>query len=272
MQRLKHARKLRRRHAPMHLPALPLDEGAIPALSPFPGGKPLTEHEHKLAEDLHDWILGGQDGIVSTLGTILAIAAITSNRFVVLAAGLAALLAEVISMSTVAYTSVKASRSYYESEREEQRRLIRENPYLQREVLIDAYERRGMGRTDAHRVVTELTKDEKVWLEMLMEEHLHLYTPENATPARSAMIVGTAAMVGSLIPLLPFFFLGGMTAAYAATTISVLALFGAGAVSAVLTVGNWKLRGLEMAAIGMAAALAGFGIGWLIMRAGQAVI
>lgn len=266
-------------HAPVadtahhFLPALPQlsDSESLASPSPFPGGKPLTEHEHKLAEDLHDWILGGQDGIVNTLGVILAIAVITPNKYIVLAAGLAALFAETISMSTVAYTSVKASRSYYESECEEQRNLIKENPYLQREVLIDAYERKGLSRTDAHRIVTELTKDERVWLEMLMEEHLHLYAPDAISPLRSALIVGTSATVGSLIPLLPFFFAGGTTAIMWSAITSVIILFCAGALSAKITIGNWKARGFEMALIGSIAAIAGSGIGWLLIKSGVSV-
>lgn len=262
---------LPKEHSP--LPELPLlaNSEAMSAPSLFPGGKPLTEHEHKLAEDLHDWILGGQDGIVNTLGVILAIAVITPNKYIVLAAGLAALFAETISMSTVAYTSVKASRSYYESEREEQRALIKENPYLQREVLIDAYERKGLSRSDAHRIVTELTKDEKIWLEMLMEEHLHLYAPDSISPLRSALIVGTSATVGSLIPLLPFFFAGGTTAIVWSAATSVSILFCAGALSAKITIGNWKTRGFEMALIGSIAAVAGSGIGWLLIKSGVSV-
>ena len=60
-------------------------------------------------------------------------------------------------MAAVAYTSVKASKLYYDSERHRLSKAIQENPVLQREILIDIYERKGLTRADAHRIVTELT-------------------------------------------------------------------------------------------------------------------
>ncbi len=249
---------------PYALPILP-EDGSVAAdpPSPFPGGKPLAEREHKLAEDLHDWILGGQDGLVNELGTMLGLAAVTADKTILVAGGLASMLAEAISLAAVAYTSTRASIAYYESERAEQERLIVENPHLQREVLIDAYARRGLSRADAVRIVAELTHDRKVWLEMLMEEHLHLYPLGDAKPLHSALIVGIASTLGCLIALLPFFFLERSGAVIVSLVGSTLLLFGGGAISAKLTIGDWKRRGLEIASIGLVAALAGFGIGWL---------
>ena len=255
----------RQRGNPPLPPPIP-EEMTTDSPSPFAGGKPLTEHEHKLAEDLHDLILGGQDGIVNVLGSILGIAAVTQNKTILIAGGLAGLFAEAISMAAVAFTSTRASVAYYERERADQAKTIEENPYLAREVLIDAYERKGFKRVDAHRIVTELTHDKGIWLEMLMEEHLHLYRPEAAKPLHSAAVVGIAATVGSAIPLIPFFFLAGYSAILVSILISGLTLFGAGAFGAKLTVGDWKTRGLEIAGIGMVSALVGFGIGLLFTK------
>src|SRR4051794_12144431 len=103
---LYHARTMRRvvraKHAESQvLPSLP-DISAAP--SPLLGGKPL-EKSHSLAEDLHDWILGGQDGLVNVLGSILGVAIVTSNKYIIIVAGLASICAESISMAAVAYTS-----------------------------------------------------------------------------------------------------------------------------------------------------------------------
>jgi len=242
---------------------LPEDDAASEPLSPFAGGKPITESAHNLAEDLHDWILGGQDGLVNVLGTILGIAVVTSDKTILIVGGLAAAFAEAISISAVAFTSVKASISYYDSELFRQRIHIRENPELARAVLVDAYERKGLKRHDAHRIVTELTHDENVWLEMIMSEHLHMHKPESMNPLRSATIVGVSATFGSLIPLIPFFFLIGYNAIFTSLLVSAVILFIGGAASAKLTIGNWKVRGLEMATIGIIAAVVGFGIGLL---------
>jgi VIT1/CCC1 family predicted Fe2+/Mn2+ transporter len=255
----------------IELPALPeqpvesinTGEAAI-STSPIAGGQPL-QRKHSFAEDLHDWILGGQDGLVNVLGSLMGVAIVTTQKEIVLVAGLASLCAESISMAAVAYTSVKASHSYYHSEHYAQRKLIEENPVLQREILIDIYEHKGLSRADAQRVVAELTKDKAVWLQTMMEEHLHMAAPEETGPAHSAIVVGLASLLGSAIPLLPFFFLSGIPAILWSSGISVTALFGLGAMGAKLTIGDWKARGVELALIGGTAAAVSVLIGWVFV-------
>jgi vacuolar iron transporter family protein len=266
--RVEAKRRTRRLQQKLELPAFPdqpmqqinAGEAAL-APDPIPGVQPL-QRKHTFAEDLHDWILGGQDGMVNVLGSILGVAVVTTEKNIILVAGLASLAAESISMAAVAYTSVKASNSYFESEREAQRRAIGENPVLQREILIDIYERKGLSRADAQRVVSELTKDKNVWLEAIMEEHLHMSAPEETGPMHSAFVVGFASLLGSIIPIIPFFFLTGTSAIWTSCATSVMALFGLGAIGAKLTIGDWKKRGLELALIGAAAAAVSFLIGW----------
>lgn len=245
---------------PHQLPSS-FNEVSMPESSPIVGVP--AQRNNAFAEDVHDWVLGGQDGIVNVLGSILGVAIVTSDRTIVLVAGIASLLAESISMAAVAYTSVRASHSYYHSERALQRTAIRENPTLQREILIDIYERKGLSRNDSHRIVTELTKDEDIWLETMMEAHLRMYPPEESGPTHSALVVGFAAVFGSLIPLLPFLFLPVSTAIIVTCIVSPLALFIAGAITAKLTIGDWKARGLELMFIGGLAAAVSFGIGLL---------
>jgi vacuolar iron transporter family protein len=247
----------------MELPQI--TEAEITEITPYSplGGSEPEQRKHTLAEDLHDWILGGQDGLVNVLGSILGVAIVTQNRYIIIVAGLAALAAESISMAAVAYTSVKTGHLYYHSQREACRKAIEENPILQREILIDIYMHKGLTRSDAHRIVTELTKTKDVWTEALMEEHLRLFKPEEGGPLRSSMIVGFASLIGSMVPLLPFFFATGAHAIIASCAFSIAFLFGAGAASAKLTIGDWRKRGTELALIGMAAAAASFTIGFV---------
>ena len=260
------SRRLERGLAPAPRELPPLPDAAPPQTSPFPGGQAITQNEHRIAEDLHDWVLGGQDGIVNLLGTMLGVAVVTRNPTILIVTGLASAAAESLSMAAVAFTSMRASQSFYESERERQRQLIEDNPILQREILIDAYERRGLARHEATQIVTDFTKDKSVWLEMLMEEHLHLYSSERVKPWRSALIVGAASVIGSLIPVIPFFFTVGYQAIAWSLGLSAIVLFGGGALGAVVTIGDWRKRGLELVVIGMVAAIAGFGIGMLFTR------
>jgi len=59
------------------------------------------------AENVHDIMFGSMDGMISTLAVISGVAGATSNNFIVLVAGLSALLAEAISMGFSSYMSDK---------------------------------------------------------------------------------------------------------------------------------------------------------------------
>mgnify|MGYP001558514151 CR=1 FL=1 len=217
-----------------------------------------------LASELKNIILGGQDGLVNVFGLTLGVAAGTNDTKAILIAGLAGTFAESISMAAVAYTSTKASSHYYESEKERELREIHSVPTLERKEVRDIYAKKGFRGKLLADIVKHITSKKKVWLQTMMSEELGLTTNGHDHPLRSAIIVGASAVVGSLIPIVPFFFLSPAAAIPYVSVICTLALFAAGAASAKITVGSWWKRGIEMAVIGMAAAATGYVIGaWL---------
>lgn len=155
---------------------------------------------------IRDVILGGQDGLVNVFGVVLAVAAATQSKYIILISGLAATFAESISMAAVAYTSGRAGEEYYRKKRR-----------------------------------------------VIAEEFEH--------PVRDAFVVGVAAIVGSFIPLLPFMFLSVQNAFWSTIIISTLVLFVSGAIKAKYTGANPFRSAVEMAAVGMTAAIAGYLIG-----------
>jgi len=74
-----------------------------------------------------------------------------------------------------------------------------------------------------------------------------------------------AAIIGSLIPLLPFLVLPVATSIWVALALSAVVLFAVGAYKARVTVGRPSRSGLEMAVIGTVSALVGYAVG-LVLR------
>lgn len=213
---------------------------------------------------LRQVVLGGQDGLVNVLGVLLGVAVATNDARVVLVAGIAATFAESISMAAVAYTSSKAAKSHYDSELAREKKEIREIPEAEVDEIRDIYRKRGFKGKLLEQVVKQITSNEKVWLEVMMSEELSLTESAKVNPAMETAVVGFSSLLGSLIPLLPFFFLPAGHAIPLAVALSVVALFAAGAYGAKLTIGSWWKKGVELAAVGMLAALAGFAIGSLL--------
>lgn len=228
------------------------------------------ETKNKTGELLSDIILGGQDGLVNTLGVILGIAAASSDLRIVVAGGLAGAIAEAISMGAVGFTSKLAERDFYLKEKQREEYEIENMPTEEEQEIRDIYEKKGFQGELLESVVKVLTSDRKVWLNTMMQEELNLTPIRDGQPASSAILIGISSFVGALIPLIPFLifyfakisFDGSVFAAiYISLAVCALALFIVGAVKARLTIGVWYKSGLQMLVIGIVSALFGYFVG-----------
>jgi len=219
---------------------------------------------HRGISSFSDIILGGQDGIVNVLGIILGIAAATGDVRIVIVAGLAATFAESVSMAAVAYTSTLADADYYESEREREYRHIQEVPVIEKDEIREIYKRKGFKGELLEQIVDTITENKDVWVAVMMAEEHRLSPISRKGALRSALIVGMSAIVGSLIPIIPFLFLPITTSMWVSVLITALTLFVVGAYKAHIYVGSPGKSGLEMAAIGTISALVGYLVGVLL--------
>jgi predicted membrane protein (TIGR00267 family) len=210
---------------------------------------------------LSDVILGGQDGLVNVLGVILGVAAATSDVRIVVAAGLAATFAESISMGAVAYTSTLAENDLYHSEREREYRHIHLAPDVEVEEIRGIYRQKGFEGETLEKIVEVITSNPDVWVNVMMAEEFQLTPPDKSKAIRSALLVGFSALIGSIIPLFPFFFWNVNLSIGLSIIIAALTLFTVGVYKARVTVGKPFRSGMEMAVIGTVSALAGYVVG-----------
>lgn len=212
---------------------------------------------------LADVILGGQDGLVNVLGVILGVAAATGDARIIIAAGLAATFAESVSMGAVAYTSMRARADFYLSELAREKREMEEVPDIEREEIREIYRKKGFRGKLLEQIVEKITSDERVWLDTMMKEELGLEPIDMGQVIRSSIVVFVSAMVGSFIPLAPFFFFTVGSAIVVSLIVSAATLFLVGFYKAKKMVGKPFRSGLELLIIGMLAALIGYAIGFL---------
>ncbi len=219
-------------------------------------------HAHNF--NLPEIILGGQDGLVNVLGVILGVAAATSELKIVIVAGLAAAFAESISMGAVAYTSRLAEADFYQSEYEREQWEIENVPEGEREEIKVLYQTYGFSGKLLDEIVQTITADKNLWLKVMMEQELKLEKIERKDALPAGIIVGVSAIIGSFIPLTPFFLLPINTAIWLSLAVSAITLFYVGYYKAKKTIGRKFIRsGFEMLVIGMVSALVGYLIGSL---------
>jgi predicted membrane protein (TIGR00267 family) len=99
---------------------------------------------------------------------------------------------------------------------------------------------------------------------MMAEEH-QLAPIDRSHAIRAALVVGISAVLGSLVPLIPFVFLPVSTSMWSSVLVTAMVLFAIGAYKARVTVGRPMRSGGEMALIGTVSALAGYLVG-IILR------
>jgi predicted membrane protein (TIGR00267 family) len=214
---------------------------------------------------LRDMILGGQDGLVNVLGIILGIAIATTDIRIVIIAGIVAAFAESVSMAAVAYTSTKAAKDYYKSEYEREKYEIENMPEFEKKEIREIYYKKGFRGKLLNDVVKKITSNKKIWLETMMTEELMLPTDAKENPVKSAAVVGFSAFIGSLIPLIPFFFYPApIIGMISSLVLSIIVLFAAGYAKGKITIGKAGRSGAEMAIIGISSAIAGYIIGYLL--------
>jgi len=207
-------------------------------------------------------ILGGQDGVVNVLGIVLGVATATNSTHLILLAGLAATFAESISMAAVAYTSTRAEAEHYQSEVRREIGEMEKTPEREREEIALVYRGKGFSGKLLNQVVDKICSNKKVWLETMMREELHLENPEEImSPFWQGILVGVSAIIGSFVPITPFFFLPVSTAISVSLSASLGLLFLAGAYKSHLTSGRWLRGGMELMIIGGTAASAGYIVG-----------
>ncbi len=221
---------------------------------------------HSAYNYLSNFILGCQDGLVNVLGILLGLTAATSDVKLIFVGALAALGAESISMGAVAYTSTLSRRKQYLKEVNREKTEIKEVPHLERKEVRDVFQRWGYEGEELENVTNLIASRPKAWVEFMMSHELRLQPVDASEPRRSFLVVLTSAVVGSIIPLVPYFLVGKdlFEGAAGSVMVSGVALFIIGYYEARTTVGSLGKIGLQMTAIGLAAGLAGFLIGHFI--------
>ncbi len=212
-------------------------------------------------------VLGANDGIISTAGLVVGVAAATADRVAIMTAGVAGLVAGAVSMALGEYVSVSSQRDTEEALIAFEKAELLADPDGELAELAAAYQAKGLSADTAHQVAVELTKSDPIRAHLEVEYGLDADELANAWHAAVASAV--AFTVGAALPLLAVV-LAPEAIRIPVTFVAVLvALVVTGTVSAQF--GNARrARAVGRLVIGGALAMAAtFGIGALL---GQTVV
>ena len=207
-------------------------------------------------------VLGANDGIVSTAGIVVGVAAATAERSPIFTAGIAGLVAGAVSMALGEYVSVSTQRDTEKALLSKERRELREDPAAELDELAALYEAKGLSVATARTVAEELTAGDAFAAHAEIE--LGITPGELTNPWQAALSSAVSFTVGALLPLVAIL-LPPTAWRVPVTVITVLlALVLTGGASAVLG-GAPKQRAVLRNVVGGGLALAiTYGIGRLV--------
>lgn len=222
-------------------------------------------HRLGVANTLRASVLGANDGLLSNFSLIMGVAGAQLSRTTVLITGLSGLLAGAGSMALGEWISVQSSREYEEHELDIERRELELYPDAERAELTALYVAKGLSEDDASRMAGSILSNSRVALDTMAREELGI-DPElrGTSPWKAAGSSFALFCVGAIVPILPYFFVGGTTGVVASAALSALALFGIGAAITLVTGASWLRSGLRQVAFGIAAATVTFAVGRLL--------
>ena len=162
--------------------------------------EPHTQNHGARLNWLRAGVLGANDGIVSTAGLVIGVAAATTDRGAILTAGLAGLAAGAMSMAAGEYVSVSTQRDTEQALLAKERHELREMPEEELAELTSLYEDRGLSPELAHQVAVQLTEHDA--LAAHAEVELGIDPNELTNPWHAAWASMIAFTVGAVLPLL----------------------------------------------------------------------
>jgi len=209
-----------------------------------------------------DAIYGANDGLGAVFGIVSGVAGATNNQqHYVLISGLAGMLASTLSMGAGAYLAAKSEAEVYEAEISRERAEVEENPEEEIEEMSLFYQLQGFTPEESQKMAERLAEQPEQFVQVMAQSELGLSEHRFPNHWTAAFSAGISTAIGAFVPIIPFFFSGGVTAVIISFGISLVAHFLVGALKSLITIRSWWASGLEMTWIGIIVAVVTYGLG-----------
>ena len=209
-----------------------------------------------------DAIYGANDGLGAVFGIVSGVAGATNNQqHYVLISGLAGMLASTLSMGAGAYLAAKSEREVYEAEISRERAEVEENPEEEIEEMSLFYQLQGFSSEESQRMAERLAQQPEQFVQAMAQSELGLSEHRFPNQWTSAVSAAISTAIGAFVPIVPFFFMGGLNAVIVSFGISLVAHFAVGALKSLITIRSWWASGLEMTWIGVIVAVVTYSLG-----------
>lgn len=210
---------------------------------------------------LRDAVYGAIDGAVTTFAIVAGVAGAGLSPFVIVALGLANVLADGFSMAAANYSGTKAEQDNILRIRKIEEHHIRTYPEGERLEIREILSQKGLSGEVLEQATDAITADRENWIALMMEGEYGLGGVD-PTPVKSAMTTFLSFLAAGIVPLFPFL-LGFDEAFTVSVAMTMVTFFAIGAMKSVWSVSPWWRSAIETLLIGCVAAGIAFYVGTL---------
>ena len=177
------------------------------------------EHHFTAGEMVRDIVIGMSDGLTVPFALAAGLTGAIDTSAIIITAGLAEIAAGSIAMGLGGYLAAKSDADHYRSERKREEQEIISVPQIEKNEVIEIFEKYGLTKKDSTLVTESLAENPKQWVDFMMQFELGLDKPEPKRARISAFTIAGSYIAGGFIPLSPYFF---MPSARSALNVSVI--------------------------------------------------
>ncbi len=226
-----------------------------------------TENIHQSERGIYlaDLVYGANDGIITTFAVVSGAAGASLSSSVILILGMANLIGDGISMGMSNYLALKSQQEFQAKQRKIEEEEVEKYPAIERDEVREVLERWKIDPQHHELFLKELTKDKKVWVDIMMREELGIMEDELSSPAKHGLVTFVAFALAGFLPLIPYVFPVPSADQFVVSIIATaVALFVVGAARTWVTGAHWIRSGFQMLGVGALAAAAAYIVGSIV--------
>lgn len=223
--------------------------------------QPHVEQHLRSSAVISDIVIGMSDGLTVPFALAAGLSGAVDSSSLVITVGIAEIVAGSIAMGLGGYLAGRTEADHYASERRRETLEVEMVPEREKQEVRDVFAQMGLSSALQAEIADELIKDKAKWIDFMMKYELGLDEPDPKRATKSALTIGSAYVVGGLIPLAPYFVVTHPpTALLFSCLLTLLCLFVFGYFKSKVT-GQPPLAGaFKVMLIGALAAAAAFGV------------
>ncbi len=222
-------------------------------------------HERDRIERLsrvRELVFGSLDGLIVPLGVVSGVAGGIGDSRAVIVAGIAEAFAGALSMGAGEFISARSEAQVQRTEVQKELDEMRNAPEFEKRELIQIYENDGVAPEDARLVVETLSRYPRAYQTAMVGKELGIATLDPETvQVPEALTIGASYLVGSIFPLVAYFFFPVPVALPISLALTAVALVIIGVIKGKLASMNLLISVIEIMVVGVISAGGGYVLG-----------